>query len=384
MTIRNALWVSSVLAILFGATDCPAAEGLLFVVDKGDTYLYQPDHPTTLTQLNEGPPRLVRWGDIVIEASEYDPFHRKLYVTTLDIPQGMFTLDISRSKTKYLEIKNIEPGPGRRLLYDDQNKRLVTSAKEAHIKNNGTRLEDFVVTKRYFIGLGEDGQWHELDAKEVQDLTFEHMSMRTELVPGSLRTSKDLSADVSDLRALSKDFDETDQWTLTGRSKNLTVFLRKQMEKLKYGQAYRNTHFLIQDKLTKTRKMQIFPESASGLVYDKFVLFFEYPKALGGHWPTRSDNRTGDWQLYYSGAKEIFKTRLDPHLMVAAVDEEKDVVYFIEERTPLEERILLEGTSVPGYALYEVPVSVEGWGTPRKIAVLPFRPSWTFVVPEKP
>lgn len=381
MILQKVSRVCVILVMLcWGPADCLAERNLLFVTESADVFLYRADLGTTLTKLNTNvPPVSHRDTSIVADASMYDPFHRRVILTTLDGP--MFSLEIAAEKAEYTEIKNIKPGPGRRLLYDKANRRLVTDVLESHMDDAN---RDLIVTGRYLIGLGDDGQWHRLEATEVEGLSFEHRGMRTELVPGSLRTSKELSAGIPDLRGLSRDFDETDQWTLTGRSKNLTVFLRKQMEKLKYGQAYRDTHFLIQDKLTKTHKMLLFPESASGLVYDEFVLFFEYPKKLGGHWATRSDNRTGDWQLYYSGARETFKTRLDPHLMVAAVDEEKDIVYFIEERTPLEERMLFGGPSVPGYGLYEIPVTVEGWGTPRKIAILPFRPSWTFVVPEKP
>jgi hypothetical protein len=214
--------------------------------------------------------------------------------------------------------------------------------------------------------LDDDGTTHPLD--ETKPLNSVRYTIRQEWIPGGQGpvAGKNLLSRFPVLESRVAGFAGDDPWRLIGRSDNLTLYLLWKGLKMKVGETPERSPYLIEDRKQNKHEIYVVPKSGAGYVFRDFIVVVESCKKIG--WASRGkEDRTGDWYLYYSGAKQIFKTHMDNAFKLQTADEDKGLLYLTADQV-----------------LYELPVSIEGWGTPKKLARLPVEPDWTFVVPEKP
>jgi hypothetical protein len=336
-----------------------AARDILVASREGYCYQFRLDASTTQTQLLS-PGNLPKCPRDAINEAVYDPVGRNLYYTTSS-SYGLYRLEVSERRRTSEKILDISGDPGRRLLYDSSQRRVIAHCTEGAYDK--TR-DEYIITKHWFAYLSEDGSWLPMDTKAA--LNFVHVNVRAEWVPkGSLR-GKDLLVKCPTLPSEVQNFGEDEDWRLIGCSDKLTLYALQRSGKLKIGEPRINQHYLILDEKSNSQKVLVLPNTGSGNVFGEFIVIMETTRKAG--YPSQGKkDQTGDWYLYFSGAKQIHKRKLPLEFRLQTADEAKDLLYFTADKV-----------------LYEVPVTVDGWGEPRKLAVLPVEPDWTFVMPSTP
>jgi len=350
------------IALTMGVWSNADANSLLLADRPGDVYLFTPDNTTTLSLIARAKDfPIARYG--VAEGKDsiynltYEPFRRKLYaaggIGTL------YVLDASSPVHGFQKVDNIEPPVNHYFLYFDREaRRVITESAEFETDKRG----DPVLKRLYFVYLDNDGTWRTWDEKKPFNCV-RHQG-RLDYYPGGNAEpkGKDLLPKHPGLAAEVEGFDENAAWQLIGRSENLTLYGLVSV-KSKDGR-YPNLAYLIEDRhLHSSRVVSTQGPGGGALVYKDFCVVYEAVKRENS--PEWGPN--GDWYLYYSGAKEVFKTRLEKAFDLKTADEDKGLLYFTANQV-----------------LYEVPVSIDGWGKPKKLAKLPIEPDWVFVVPERP